>query len=177
MNGANGLRPYNRYPLGLLGLLDAKVRGETPNELASFTQATIDLSQYLLAQSAEVVVDDTAAVAANTNFGLNGTLTVPQDEIWFVHAYSIRTLAALAAGTTIRVWPLLSTALASGTATAGLFVLGEKLTATVGERPATATSKPFIAAPGDRLGLLVTELVVGAAPAFALFAKLSRLRV
>lgn len=177
MNGNGQLRPFNRYPLGLLGLLDAKVRGQTPAELTSYTQATVDISQFLLAQSAEVLVDDTIAIVANANFGANGTLTVPQDEVWYVHGYTVRSQTNLAAGTTVRFQPLYRTTLAQGTATAGLFAIGDRVTATVGERPAAGNVQPFLMAPGDQLGLLVAELVVGTAPLMTLFAKVSRLRV
>jgi hypothetical protein len=170
-------RPYNRYPLGLLGLLDAKVRGQTPNELGEITQPVVELGPFLLAQGAEVLTDNTAAIAANVNLGAAALLTAPQDEVWYVHAFSARANAVLGAATTVRFQPLHQTALAIGTATAGLFTLAPGITATTGERPASSAKHPIIIAPGDQLGVLVTELILGVAFTMALHAKISRLRV
>jgi hypothetical protein len=161
-------RPYNRYPLGLLGLLDAKVRGQTPNELGEITQPVVELGPFLLAQGAEVLTDNTAAIAANVNLGAAALLTAP---------FSARANAVLGAATTVRFQPLHQTALAIGTATAGLFTLAPGITATTGERPASSAKHPIIIAPGDQLGVLVTELILGVAFTMALHAKISRLRV
>lgn len=169
---------YNKYPLGLLGLLDAKIQGKTPNELAQFTQPTLDLAQFLLEQGAEVRIDDTAAVAANALvLGAASTLRVPEDEIWYVHAFTARPTADLLAGTTYEYTGAQKTTLAVGTFNAGQFARTSTATATAGFRTLAGNGRPFLMAPGDELGLWVTRTVLGTAATFSLFAKFSRLRV
>lgn len=172
-------RPFNRYPLGLLGLLDAKVRGQTPNELSDFTQATLDVERYLLEQSIEVITDTTAVVTAvGRVFGAAGTLQVPQDELWFVHQYAVRPQGAYAAGTTYRFAGMYEANRAVGTVSVGSFICTETIQGTTGERPAAGNgNKYFLAGPGDRLGMWFSTVTLGTAVEHQLIAKFTRLRV
>lgn len=170
-------RPYNRYPQGLLGLLDAKVRGQTPNEITDYTQASIELAPFLLQQMSEVVTETTGVLAATGRaFGANGTLTVPQDEAWYVLDFGVRPSAILAAGVTTRFWGMLDTTLATGTVSVGTFPQTGIGSGTVGERPYTGPAAPFLASPGDQLGVWI-ESVTGAGFTAQLMAKFARLRV
>lgn len=173
-------RPFNRYPLGLLGLLDAKVQGKTPSELADFTQATIDIERYLLEQQIEVITDTTAVVAAvGRVFGAAGTLTVPQGELWVVHQYAVRPQGAYAAGTTYRFAGMYEANRAVGTVSVGSFVVTDTIEGTVGERP-TAGNNPqdyFIAGPGDRMGAWFSTVVLGTSIEHQLVCKFTRLSI
>lgn len=171
-------RPYNRYPVGLLGLLDAKIRGFTPNELADVTYATLDITQFLLQQNTEAANDLTAAIGAvGRFFGANLTLVVPNDEIWFVHAVMTRPSAVLGAGTTYRFFVCQDTALAAGVSPQCLFMRSDKGSGTTGEQPTTWTGRPFLMAPGDRIGVFVEAGVFGVPATFQTHALFSRLRI
>lgn len=172
-------RPFNRYPLGLLGLLDAKVRGQTPNELADVTQPVLELERYLLEQQIEVVTDTTAVVAAvGRVFGAAATLTVPQDELWFVHQYAVRPQGAYAAGTTYRFAGMYEANRAVGTVSVGSFVVTETIQGTTGERPTAGNlNQPFLAGPGDRLGAWFSTVTLGTSVEHQLIAKFTRLRI
>ncbi len=172
-------RPFNRYPLGLLGLLDAKIQGRTPSELSDFTQATIDIERYLLEQAIEVVTDTTAVVAAvGRVFGVAAVLTVPQDELWYVHQYAVRPQGAYAAATTYRFAGMYEANRAVGTVSVGSFVVTDTIQGTTSERP-TAGNSPegFIAGPGDRLGAWFSTVTLGTSIEHQLLAKFTRLRV
>lgn len=173
------MRPFNRYPLGLLGLLDAKVQGKTPSELADFTQATLDIERYLLEQAIEVLTDTTAVVAAvGRVFGAAGTLTVPQDQLWVVHQYAVRPQGAYAAGTTYRFAGMYEANRAVGTVSVGSFVVTDTIQGTAGERPTAGNSpESFIAGPGDRLGAWFSTVVLGTSIEHQLVAKFTRLSI
>lgn len=170
---------FNRYPLGLLGLLDAKVRGRTPNELGDVTLPTLDITDFLLAQGVEVLNDDTAAIAVvGRHFGAAARLTVPNDEIWYCHAGSARPTGVLLAATTYTHVCIHETTLAVGTSPIGNFAVGDTVTGTVGQRAMAGNqNKPWIMAPGDRFGLFASTVTLGTAAAFELFLRFTRLRV
>lgn len=169
--------PFNRYPVGLLGLLDAKVRGQTPNELEQYTCASVELTPWLLESGQECLNDETANIGAvGRFFGANGNLTVPNDQIWWVHAFSARPNAALAAGTTYTLQPVHETALSAGPIAQCLFPRGASASGTTAAQPFAASDEPFLASPGDRLGVYFAQVVVGTAIPCQLFAKITRLR-
>lgn len=170
--------PFNKYPLGLLGLLDAKVRGRTPNILTDETQAGIDLVPFLLEQNAESLNDLTAVPGAvGRFFGTNATLTVPDQQLWWVHNFSCRPDGVLAAGTTQAVRCVHETSLAAGVLTVNLLVRSDEAVGTAGVQPFTGTASPFLMGPGDRLGVFISTLVLGTARAVQLYAKISRLTI
>lgn len=171
-------RPYNRYPEGLLGLLDAKTRGQTPNELSDFTQATLELAPFLLEQGKEAVNDLTAAIGAvGRFFGANLSLVVPNDEIWYMDAVMARPSGALGAGTTYRFYVCHDTALATGVSPQCLFMRSAQGAGTTGEQPAAQTGAPFIMGPGDRIGVFVEAGVFGVPATFQIHGLFTRLRI
>lgn len=178
MPGPAPTAPFNRYPVGLLGLLDAKVQGKTPNELAQYTYPVLELAAFLLEQGQESLNDLTANIGAvGRFFGTNGNLVVPDNEIWWVHSVSARPNAALAAGTTYTVVPVHETALALGPSIQCLYPRAEPQTGTVGQQPFSGNSTPFLCSPGDRLGAYFAQAVIGTAIPCQIFAKITRLRV
>lgn len=171
-------RPYNRYPEGLLGLLDAKVGGRTPAELGDTTIPTLELTPFLLQQAQESVNDLTAAIGAvGRFFGTNLSLVVPDNELWYVDAVMARPSAVLGAGTTYRFFVCHDTALASGVSPQCLFMRSDKGSGTTGEQPSCMTGPPFIMGPGDRIGVFVEAGVFGVAATFQIHALFSRLKI
>jgi hypothetical protein len=170
--------PFNRYPVGLLGLLDAKVQGKTPNELAQVTIPEIDITQFLLAQTAIIINDVTAAIGAvGRFFGTAATLTVPNDEIWYIHAMTSRPSGVLGAGTNYTFRNLHETTLSVGPSAVGPFYKGNQGVGATGAQPVASSELPFLMQPGDRLGVYVEGGLFGVAATFQLFAKLSPLKI
>lgn len=170
--------PFNRYPVGLLGLLDAKVQGKTPRLLQETTQAGVELTPFLLEQGIESLNDLTANIGAvGRFFGTNLNLVVPDQQLWYVHACSARPNAALAAGTTYTVQVIHETALANGPSTQCLYVRSEAQTGGVGTQPFAGNGPPFLMSPGDRIGAYFAQVVVGTAIPCQIFAKITRLPI
>jgi hypothetical protein len=178
MPGPVASLPFNRYPAGLLGLLDAKVRGQTPNELAQVTYPTVDITQFLLAQGAEAVNDLTAAIGAvGRFFGTALSLVVPNDELWYVHACATRPSAALGAATSYQFKVIHDTALALGASPQCLFVRSDTASGTTAGQPFAGNGKPFIMSPGDRLGVFVESGPFGVPATFQVHGLFTRLRI
>lgn len=105
----------NRAPLGLQGLFDAKVNGVVPDDLSRVLTGTVEQTQLLLAGKLEVVQQ----LDATTTLGMFALITVPDTEVWFVHALSVSAVLTLA-GAEVSLAPALApNALAIGS---GLYV-------------------------------------------------------
>jgi len=83
----------NRVPAGLLGLLDAKTQGQTPQDSSGVLSPTIDLTPNYLAN-----IPYTAGLAneVSTTIGLKAILEVPAGELWYVYAVSSEVVASAA---------------------------------------------------------------------------------
>jgi len=89
------LGPIQPNPLGLLGLLDLKVLGRLPDELAGFVQPTLDAGPFYLngrSEQSTAFVHSITLTTGTVGFSefSPGTLRVPDDEVWYVHDYTVR---------------------------------------------------------------------------------------
>ena len=88
----------SRAPRGLYSLLGLRDMGAVPRELQSQIVATIDLKDFLL-------LDQEREPQQNRDFSAIGNqlyFTVPPGELWYVHAFGVRS-ATLLAGETIGI--------------------------------------------------------------------------
>lgn len=75
----------NRFPQGLLGLLDLKTQGENPSQLSPLVQGTIELGDsYLINQRASNSQNSTLT-GLGVTAGAYSNLVVPQGEIWVLY--------------------------------------------------------------------------------------------
>lgn len=72
----------NRFPRGLLGLLEAKTTGETPSETENKLQLGVDIGPYYL--STVALRYATAQTASNAIDDQVGTVEIPAGETWQV---------------------------------------------------------------------------------------------
>lgn len=89
----------NRAPLGLLGFLGIKNFGRNPEAMSGVLAPTWPLDRLYLASSATIGPVVTSALS----IGVNSVWTVPQNEVWWVESVSVRSTAALGAGSFIRL--------------------------------------------------------------------------
>lgn len=81
--------PLQRLPKGLLGFMELKNGGQFPQELAAAALIPqIDLLRWYLATNGEPVV--TAPIAAAVGFTNFPEFLIPQDEIWYVDNFMVR---------------------------------------------------------------------------------------
>lgn len=94
--------PIQTFPRGLIGLLQLKSRGQMPDVLQGTVQPTVDLMQLWLnaGQAPDTVLHARAIGAGNGGFWefSPNAILVPQNEIWYVHHYTVR--VAIPAGAT-----------------------------------------------------------------------------
>lgn len=149
---------FNRFLRGWLGLLDAKVGGFTPSDTAEFVQPGLDAFPFVYAQMREVVWGTASIVAAGEGFNSVGPLLlVPQDQIWLIQYASVHCTAVVDSADRLVIAPAVET-----TTHFGLprhVVLGTpRMEVQVGlaHMPASTLDRPYIALPGDQLGIWVT---------------------
>jgi len=150
----------NTYPRGLLGLLDAKTSGRTPEALGDQVSMILDVFPFYQAQRRETISGNTAAVAGGGAIFPTSGFSVPQDEIWFVVGYNVVANAALAATEFLGFVPVhRSQNTAGNTADVHLapaLVAGS----TTPVQPASAAQRPFLAIAGDQLGAFIYHRAV-----------------
>jgi hypothetical protein len=89
------VKGINRFPEGLLALLDLKSRGNTPSDLSDVVQPGLDmLPFYELGQQLQWVNANAAAAVGPAV----APVTVPDGEVWLVRQATL-TIEALAGGT------------------------------------------------------------------------------
>lgn len=86
-----------RVPNGLLSLIGNTAGGEAPHLLADEVSPAIDVGKMLEVQRYTYSRVSVPAAAAPSP-GINGVVTVPLGEYWFVHSVSIYSQAVLGAG-------------------------------------------------------------------------------
>lgn len=148
MDMPNG--PIQIVPQGLLGLLNLKNNGKTPEFLQTNVQPFMDLLDMYVTGLLEQV---SASVAVAAAVGPNSSdLVVPQTEVWFVHSEFVTT-ETLGAGEAIA----LSAAVAfNGIAT---IPVGSNRSGIAGERMRAVSERGiFIAGPGSIFGFWCEEL-------------------
>lgn len=152
------VRPFNVYLRGLLGLLDAKVGGKPPSEFEDTLRVVLDAQQFLVAQRQEVLLMTTAAYATlGTKLDATGLGVVPDSEIWLVHRYSCKQTVVLAAAEFHCFHPTLQGRSTAGTNVTQALSNNFRIS-TVGDRPIVVAQAPFIALPGDTLGVEATTV-------------------
>jgi len=147
----------NRYPLGLLSLLDSKSGGYTPSGLLDVVQPTIDLTRFYIAsdQSRASQVDQAVVGVGFQTAGSN--VVVPPGEFWLV-TNTTGESDTLGAGQTFQV------AVGARYTASGPFFMLTPLSnvATVGQ---VALAGPQIGTivlpPGTIVGAYTTQLVAG----------------
>lgn len=84
--------PIQVAPVGLLGLLSLKTGGQMPDAMRQDVQPTVDFEAWWL--RSKRVLDDTNRGASTNAVGYvdftTGPITVPPNEWWYVHSYSVR---------------------------------------------------------------------------------------
>lgn len=151
----------NRFPRGLLGLLDAKTGGKTPQAIADMVIPQLDIERYYLAQFSEAIIDTSGAVAGvGSIFGASFLLDCPNDEIWIVSHYAVLSSIALAAGETLGLVPSIRFRTNAG----GTVDVDLAAALTVGQGPLLwsrcTANRSFVMGPGDRLGAFIYNRVV-----------------
>lgn len=147
----------NRFPRGLLGLLDAKTNGKTPEGLGDLVAPVLDVFPHYIAAMREAQTDTSGAIAGTgLVFGTNGRLTCPSDQIWYVDQFQVRTSVALGAGEIVGMVPVQRSPNIIGTNSD--FDLAPPVTAgLVGTLARNSARAPFWVLPGDFLGALLYE--------------------
>lgn len=170
---------FNRTPRGLLGLLDAKVQGRTPQELAEIVQPMLDMFPLWNAQLREAMSGQTAAaVPVGITALANGTLTgPPADELWYVEQYTVKMDASIAAGQHVVLSPALI-ARVSGAAAGIPITLAPPapIANQIGWIASNTTQRPLLLIPGDVLGVWI-DSVSGLATTVTGLALVSRLKI
>lgn len=98
-------RPFtiNRYPRGLIALLNSKAEGTTPHIMGPVVQPGIDLSAYY---ELETPLQQAGACAIAINaagmFAGVGNAVVPQGQIWRLRSASLN-MGGLGVGTTYKL--------------------------------------------------------------------------
>lgn len=145
----------NRYPAGLLSLIDAKTGGITPSSLLEDVRGTIELLPFYTAMTMEFVAGATGAVNAVAEFDdVSGNTFVPLNEFWLVWQHTAMAGSVVPVGVTYGMAPILRNVDGTQQATgpvqrfiAGTFVI------------ASSNTVPFVMGPGSRLGVFNSELI------------------
>lgn len=159
--------PINRYPQGLLGLLDVKSMGKVPNSLQDRVQAVVSLDHYYRAQNRttkiSTIVVDGLGIKANTAF------TPPAGKIWLVE--SMRAVSGgLAATQVLRLAPAIFMPSAAPTTLSEVIWAGENgitlITSTSGICGSWTFDPVFVMLPGYYGGVYVSQAdnINGGAP-------------
>jgi len=142
----------NKLPLGLLGFLGIKNGGEYPHELPRVLQGVWDLTDLYTFNAAEIDNQN-----QNTSVLGNVTLTtVPNGECWLILQQSATT-GDLTAGQTMEFctnWTDAAQLVNIETSP----MVGSR---TVGARAIAVLARPYIATPGSRMGVTVTQIAAG----------------
>jgi len=150
------LGEINRFPHGLLSAFDLKTQGETPRFLAPTVQVTFDGMPFYIADKEQSFSAIALAAAGTEGFPTVGTVTVPDQEIWYVRHFTAAIKGVLAANRYCCAPGLLT-----ATRLAGSFYLGlvgdpvEITNAVAGQHCISRAQSPFWAYPGDQLGVYI----------------------
>lgn len=84
----------NRYPVGLLSLLDTQTQGVAPDTLGQTIQAVIEMSPWHMASQGVVSSVTSETLLA---LGIGSGITVPDNEMWWLIAASVEAFSLDAA--------------------------------------------------------------------------------
>ena len=162
----------NRVPPGLLSLLDIKALGQNPSVLADVVTPTLELLQFYLRIYSQTVTDFTN-VPAGVGFLPVTAFDSTPGEIVICAGIGVIADSVLAAGTTVKWTPVVATADTGRVISA----VAAETSGTAGEQPCTGTDEVVILGPSTRLGVMVSQLVLGTGPRARITARVLRLRV
>lgn len=164
MKGGERIGPIQVIPPGLLGLFQLKGHGENPRELATLVNPILEMRDwYFQAQALDWPQARNGGVVPTANIAAGGVgfvafstpMTVPQDEIWYVHHL------------TIAVGNLAATDVFTGVATMrsvtgndffpGTYQGGQGFGGGANPRRTFATASGFWAPPGATCGAYVLQ--------------------
>jgi hypothetical protein len=135
-----------RYPLGLLGLMDLKDMGSGPTEFSATLAAVIDSTKYYLASKRGTDSGQATGVNAPGFFVATG-LTIPSQAVWQLDYIAAVPSAVFGAATTARF------TIAIARSNLGTIIpIGQLASGTVGDRP-SARAEDVLLVPGDQLGV------------------------
>ena len=146
-------RPIQTQPKGLLGFLQLKNQGQNPAELPDTLQSVLEMRDWYLQTSAEIVGGTPILINAAGTFD---ALTVPFGEWWFVHdvmvSYTMVAAATIAIAPAYRYGP-------QGFSSSGvpLAPIRQSSQATLGTviRIPSEVTVPMFLPPGGRLAIVV----------------------
>lgn len=170
--------PFNRLPRGLLGLLDAKIGGQNPQQLDESVRSSVALDRFYEAQMREALTGTSLAlVALGPVFWSTGSMAgvVPADEMWLIDQYSVQS-QGMAAGEALAIVPLLRVNAPAGTYQDIFLDHPVVLTLALNEQAFSTAIRPFVALPGDSLGFQVWRRTAYAGTVSGI-ATVSRLKV
>jgi hypothetical protein len=142
----------NKLPLGLLGFLGIKNGGRYPQDIADVLAPTWDMRELYTYGNSEI---DNVLVALNA-LGSQTYTTVPNGEAWLVLQQAAAS-DTLTAGQTIEFvtnWTDAASLVNIETSDA----TGSR---TVGARAVAVCSRPYLAGPGQKIGVTVLQLAAG----------------
>lgn len=142
---------FNAHLRGLLGLLQAKVEGRTPDQFEQSLRGTFDSWPFLFANQAE------SLRLVTVGSGVEGIFTqaaAPPGEIWLVEHCMWRLANGTGANGTLAAAEELGAAMTLMTSNGGfLHLLGDAgQVFLAGSIPVGYASRPFVLMPGDTLG-------------------------
>lgn len=91
----------NRFPQGLLGLLQSQSTGRTPNDANENLQLTLDMLPFYLAGS---TLKASRAIDTGNTLGAYSDIEVPAGETWLIVSVASQ-ITALAGGDSVTAWP------------------------------------------------------------------------
>jgi len=171
--------PFNRRARGLLGLLDAKTGGQTPQELIEALHTTVDAWPLYYAEMRTHISGTTPGPlgVGYSGFTVGDSMTVPNDEIWRVFHYAVQVNTVLGAGQNVLVVPSALLAVDSGTPLRSVTLTSNRFLATItGQLATSCADVPFTLLPGDSLTVLL-EIVTGLATTVNGAAEIMRLKI
>lgn len=144
--------PIQNIPRGLLGLLQLKNLGKNPDVLIGNVQPTLDMLGFWLANDARPDTTQYTGTQVTGNSIISGptvNLSVPQEETWFVHQFSLQ-IACGAADTVSNAVPIMYL---TGTGVIRWQGMTEAaLNIAAGGRGGVITARNFWAPPGAGFG-------------------------
>lgn len=149
----------NTYPRGLLGLLNAKTGGRTPQDVTETVQTVLDIFPFYAAQMRETVSANSLAIAGTGAIFPTTGFAVPNDEIWLVLGYSAAMNGVLAVAEFLG-FTLIRRSLNNAGNSADLILTPQLTTGlTTGLLPQASAQSPFLMIPGDQLGASIYHRV------------------
>lgn len=155
-------KPYNTYLRGLLGLLDAKVGGRSPDSFEDSIRLTLDSLQFMLAQRRETLFIATAAFST-TGFKTDAAAAavVPSTEMWMFDNYAVNSGTALIAAEELLMYPAYRARSNAGVNTTQILGQMDRVALAL-DLPISTNWRPFILLPGDILGVYAQRAVTAA---------------